>query len=204
MAFIWRNLNPLHPRLPWLNWPSGSGEKDENVKNLQTDVANRQRGKLTRATVPTWPNLTESRPKPYPGFAFGVRSGSARVDPEQTPTRLRPDAKQTQSGPRADAKRTSKANPNFRSKPVKRTRGPLFVTELSIRITDKLSWLIGALTNQKARRYDHSACQTIIQCKSVCFFQQHVWVELGFLLNNVLRKKPTIMTSRDYKISFLL
>ena len=74
-------------------------------------------------TVPTGPNLTESGPKPDPGFAFGVRSESARVDPEQTPTGPRPDTKQTPSGPRADAKRTPKANPNFRSKPVKRTPG---------------------------------------------------------------------------------
>ena len=76
-----------------------------------------------RPTVPTGPNLTESGTKPDPGFAFGVRSGSARVDPEQTPTGPRPDTKQTHSGPRADAKRTPKANPNFRSKPVKRTPG---------------------------------------------------------------------------------
>ena len=39
--FIWTNLNPLHLRMlcakfGW-NWPSGSGEKDENVKSLQTD-----------------------------------------------------------------------------------------------------------------------------------------------------------------------
>ena len=39
--FIWRNLNPLHPRMlcakfGW-NWLSGSGEEDENVKSLQTD-----------------------------------------------------------------------------------------------------------------------------------------------------------------------
>ena len=40
-SFIWTNLNPHHPRMPrakfgW-NWPSGSGEEDENVKSLQTD-----------------------------------------------------------------------------------------------------------------------------------------------------------------------
>ena len=40
-AFIWTNLNPLHLRMfcakfDW-NWPSGSGEEDENVKCLQTD-----------------------------------------------------------------------------------------------------------------------------------------------------------------------
>ena len=40
-AFIWTNLNPLYPRMlcakfGW-NWPSGSGEEDENVKSLQTD-----------------------------------------------------------------------------------------------------------------------------------------------------------------------
>ena len=39
--FIWTNLNPLHPRMlcakfGW-NWPSGSGEEDENVKSLPTD-----------------------------------------------------------------------------------------------------------------------------------------------------------------------
>ena len=39
--FIWTNLNPLHPRIlcakfGW-NWPSDSGEEDENVKSLQTD-----------------------------------------------------------------------------------------------------------------------------------------------------------------------
>ena len=38
---IWTILNPLYPRMlcakfGW-NWPSGSGEEDENVKNLQTD-----------------------------------------------------------------------------------------------------------------------------------------------------------------------
>ena len=39
--FIWTNLNSLDPRMlcakfGW-NWPSGSGEEDENVKSLQTD-----------------------------------------------------------------------------------------------------------------------------------------------------------------------
>ena len=39
--FIWTNLNPFHSEIisamfGW-NWPSGSGEKDENVKSLQTD-----------------------------------------------------------------------------------------------------------------------------------------------------------------------
>ena len=39
--FIWTNFNPLHPgilcaKFGW-NWPSGSGEEDENVKSLQTD-----------------------------------------------------------------------------------------------------------------------------------------------------------------------
>ena len=37
--FICTNLNPLHPRMHWTkfgwNWPSGSGEGDENVKSLQ-------------------------------------------------------------------------------------------------------------------------------------------------------------------------
>ena len=39
--FIWTILNSLHPKMlcamiGW-NWPSGSGEEDENVKSLQTD-----------------------------------------------------------------------------------------------------------------------------------------------------------------------
>ena len=46
--FIWRNLNPLKARMffakfGW-NWPKGSAEEDENVKNLQT---NRQTGRQT-------------------------------------------------------------------------------------------------------------------------------------------------------------
>ena len=41
VALPWTNLNLHHPRLlcakfGW-NWPSGSGEEDENVKSLQTD-----------------------------------------------------------------------------------------------------------------------------------------------------------------------
>ena len=60
-------------------------------------------------TVPTGPNLTESEIKPDLGFALGVRSGSARADPEQSWTGPHADAKQTQRGPRADAKQTSKA-----------------------------------------------------------------------------------------------
>ena len=88
-------------------------------------------------TVPTGPNLTESGPKPDPGFAFRVRSGSARADPERTPTGPRPDSDLTQSKPRADPERTQ-SEPRKRTPiPVKRTRGPLYVTELSIRITDK-------------------------------------------------------------------
>ena len=119
--------------------------------------------------------------------------------------RFRGPLEWTQSGPRADAKRTSKANPNFRSKPVKRTRGPVNVTELSIRITDKQSWPIGASTNQKAGCVDQSAHVTIIQCKSVFFFSSTFGLNLCILSNNVLRKKnPKIVTSRDYKISFLL
>ena len=35
--FLWTNLNPIHPRMLCLkfgwNWPSGSGEDDENVKS---------------------------------------------------------------------------------------------------------------------------------------------------------------------------
>ena len=39
--FIWTNLNFHHPRMLCAkfgrNWPSGSGDKDDNVKSLQTD-----------------------------------------------------------------------------------------------------------------------------------------------------------------------
>ena len=39
--FIWTNLNSLHSRMFCAkfggNWPSGSGQEDENVKSLQTD-----------------------------------------------------------------------------------------------------------------------------------------------------------------------
>ena len=134
---------------------------------------------ITVLTVPTGPNLTESGPKANIGFAFGVRSRSTRADPERTPSK-----------PRADAKRTSKANPNFRGKSEKRTRGPLYVTELSIRITDKLSWPIGASTNQKVGRVDQSARQTIIQCKSVCLFHQHVRVDPVHFIKLCTKKKP--------------
>ena len=52
--FIWRNLNPLHPKIycdmfGW-NWPSGSGEEDENVKNLQQ----RQQRRRRRTTDKFW------------------------------------------------------------------------------------------------------------------------------------------------------
>ena len=51
-SFIWTNLNPLHPRMlcakfGW-NWPSGSGEEDENVKSL------RQRRRRRRTTDKFW------------------------------------------------------------------------------------------------------------------------------------------------------
>ena len=41
--FIWRNLNPLYPRIRcfkfgW-NWPSGSGEEDEKFSTTTTDNA---------------------------------------------------------------------------------------------------------------------------------------------------------------------
>ena len=102
--------------------------------------------------------------------------------------RPRADSDWKQSKPRADPdrtqKRTPRANPNFRSGPVKKTRGLLYVTGLSIRITDKLPWPIGALTNQLPDRVDQSARQRIIQC----IFQQHVRVEPM----HFIRKKTTI------------
>ena len=50
--FIWTNLNPLYPRMlcakfGW-NWPSGSGEEDENVKSLQMD---RQTGRCRQQVI---------------------------------------------------------------------------------------------------------------------------------------------------------
>ena len=49
--FIWTNLNPLYPRMlcakfGW-NWPSGSGEKDENMKSLRRQRQRRQRQRRT-------------------------------------------------------------------------------------------------------------------------------------------------------------
>ena len=55
--FIWTNLNPLHPRMlgakfGW-NWPSGSGEEDENVKSLRRlrQQQQRQRQRWQRRTT---------------------------------------------------------------------------------------------------------------------------------------------------------
>ena len=60
--FIWTNLNPLHPRMlcakfGW-NWPSGSGEEDENVKSLrqqwQQQQRQRQQWRQRRTTDKFW------------------------------------------------------------------------------------------------------------------------------------------------------
>ena len=53
--FIWTNLNSLHPRMlcakfGW-NWPSGSGEEDENVKCLRQ---RQQRRRQWRTTDKFW------------------------------------------------------------------------------------------------------------------------------------------------------
>ena len=110
--------------------------------------------------------------------------------------RPRADSDWKQSKPRADPdrtqKRTPRANPNFRSGPVKKTRGLLYVTGLSIRITDKLPWPIGALTNQMPDRVDQSARQRIIQCKSVLFFSSTFGLNLCILLekNNIHQHPP--------------
>ena len=55
--FIWINLNPLHPRMlcakfDW-NWPSGSGEEDENVKSLQRQRRRRTMDKFWSEKL-TW------------------------------------------------------------------------------------------------------------------------------------------------------
>ena len=49
--FIWTNFNPLHPgmlcaKLGW-NWPSGSGEEDENEFLRQQQPRRRQRRRTT-------------------------------------------------------------------------------------------------------------------------------------------------------------
>ena len=49
--FIWTNLNPLHPmmlcaKFGW-NWPSGSGQKDENVKSLRQQQRRQRRRRTT-------------------------------------------------------------------------------------------------------------------------------------------------------------
>mgnify|MGYP003683194777 CR=1 FL=1 len=50
-TFIWTNLNPLLPRMHYAkfgwNWPSGSGEKDKNVKSLRQQRRRRQRRHTT-------------------------------------------------------------------------------------------------------------------------------------------------------------
>ena len=70
--FIWTNLNPLHPRMlcakfDW-NWPSGSGEEDENVKSL------RQRQQRRRTTDKFWSEKLT--------WAFG--SGELKTKNKQT------------------------------------------------------------------------------------------------------------------------
>ena len=130
-------------------------------------------------------NLTKpnrKRPKPDFGFAFGVWSGSARADPERTMT-------------------GRKANPNFRSEPVKRTKLGSALRNRAVK-SDKLPWPMGASTNQKAGCVDQSARQTIIQCKSVCFFSSTCRLNLCILLNNVLRKNPQLWQSGIIKFHF--
>ena len=69
-SFIWTNLNPFYPRMlcakfVW-NWPSGSGEEDENVKSLRRQLQQRwQRQRLqlrwvkrTTMLLRTWQNKT--------------------------------------------------------------------------------------------------------------------------------------------------
>lgn len=75
----------------------------------------------------TQPNRKCNQTGPWVCFPCKVRIrfGSTKADPERT-----------LSGPRADSKRTSKVNPDYRNGHIKRTRGPLYLTELSIRISD--------------------------------------------------------------------
>ena len=108
----------------------------------------------------TKPN--RKRPKPD----LGSLSGSGRGLLERTQSGLQPNAKQTQSG--------HKVNPDFRSEPVKRTRGPLYVTELSnlINCLDQSAHRPirrpVALTNQRAKQ-SFSVNQYV--------FQQHIKVK---------------------------
>ena len=86
-------------------------------------------------TVPTRPNLTESGLKPDLRFAFGVRSGSTKMDQEQTQNEHKTNPERTPSRHKANLD----SEPHFKNETIKMTQGPLYVTELSIRITEKLS-----------------------------------------------------------------
>ena len=54
-SFIWTNLNPLYPRMLCfmfgMNWPSGFGEEDENVKSLRQRRKRQRRQRWRRRTT---------------------------------------------------------------------------------------------------------------------------------------------------------
>ena len=86
-------------------------------------------------TVPTRPNLTESGPKPDLRFAYRVWSETTKIDQEQTPNGHKTNPERTPSRHKANLD----SEPHFKSETIKMTQGPLYVTELSIRNTEKLS-----------------------------------------------------------------
>ena len=53
-SFIWTNVNPLYPRMLCfmfgMNWPSGFGEEDENVKSLRQRRKRQRRQRWRRRT----------------------------------------------------------------------------------------------------------------------------------------------------------
>ena len=60
--FIWTNFNSLHPRklctkFGW-NWPSGSGEEDENVKSIRQQRQPRQTMDKLWSEKITWPFIS--------------------------------------------------------------------------------------------------------------------------------------------------
>ena len=73
--FIWTNLNPLHPRMlcakfGW-NWPSGSGEEDENVKCLQTDRQTDDGRQVIRKAHLSFQLRWANKTYAYTVYAFG-------------------------------------------------------------------------------------------------------------------------------------
>ena len=79
------------------------GKNNSQLKNVEEILLSMQISHLCiilENTVPTRPNLRLNGPKPDLGFAFGVRSGSAKANPERTPIGRKANPEQTQNEPR--------------------------------------------------------------------------------------------------------